>query len=74
MNGLTRTPVADLQPGDVARTHRTAPSYRVVSTELQHGATWHVLGHDGIARYYAARAVVLRGGPDPAGGLFEVAS
>ena len=74
MNGLTRALVAELQPGDVARTHRTALPYTVVSTLLEHGASWRVLGHDGITRHYAARAVVLRGGPDPAGGLFEVAS
>ena len=68
MNGLTRTPVADLQPGDVARTHRTAKPYTVVSTLLEHGASWRVLGHDGITRHYAARATVLPGGPDPTGG------
>ena len=42
---LIRTSVADLQPGDVARTHRAAPPFKVVSTLLEHGATWHVLGH-----------------------------
>ena len=72
MNGLTRTPVADLQPGDVARTHRTAKPFKVVSTLLEHGASWRVLGHDGITRHYAARATVVAGGPDPTGGLFDL--
>lgn len=73
MNGLTRAAVSALQPGGVARTHRSSPPYRVVSTELEFGATWKVLGHDGHTRYYAARASVLRGGPDPTAAL-EVAS
>ena len=72
MNGLTRKAVAALEPGDVARTRHDSPPYKVVSTLLEHGASWRVLGHDGITRHYAARASVLLGGPDPAGGLFQL--
>jgi len=72
VNGLTSNLVADLQPGDVARTHRTAKPFQVVSTLLEHGASWRVLGHDGITRHYAARATVVAGGPDPTGGLFDL--
>lgn len=74
MNGLTRVAVSALRPGDIVRSQRSSPSYRVVSAALEYGATWHVLGHDGNTRFYAAKASVLRGGPDPSAGLLEVAS
>lgn len=69
--GLPDVPVAQLAAGDVVHTHPAAPAYRVASKRLEHGS-WTVLGCDGVARFYAARAAVWRSRTDL--GAVEVAS
>lgn len=74
MTEAARVPVTQLQPGDVVRTHRTAPAYVVAEAVLEHGCSWRVRGRDGITRDDAARAAVLSAEPGLSAAQLQVAS